>query len=215
MQVRQITSLRNVAIAWAPINELHLVPQQGEAELMRMATPKRAREFYLGRHLARQASLNLGFELLSLKIAAGGEPTWPRGVVGSICHSPHTALSVVGLASSYAGLGVDIRDTREIADLEASLVASDEEFASATDIGWASDLKSARHLMFSAKEALFKCQFPLTDLRDLDFRDVTLLPDEHGEFTCQGITDHPVLKQIRILTLRLDEECVCIAYLPT
>ncbi len=215
MQVRQIAALRNVAIAWAPINELHLIPQLGETELMRLATPKRAREFYLGRHLARQASLHLGFELLALKIGAGGAPAWPRGLVGSICHSPHTALSVVGLASSYAGLGVDIRDTREIADLEAPLVASDEEFASATDIGWASDLKSARHLMFSAKEAFFKCQFPLTGLRDLDFRDVTLLPDEHGEFICRGNTDHPLIKQIRISTLRLDEECLCIAYLPT
>lgn len=179
------------------------------------ATAKRAREFYLGRHLARQASLHLGFELFPLKICAGGAPAWPPGVVGSICHSPHTALSLVGLASSYVGLGVDIRDNREIADLEAPLVASDEELASATGIGWAFDLKSARHLMFCAKEAFFKCQFPLTGLRDLDFRDVTLLPREHGDFMCEGITTHPVLKQIRISTLRVDEECICIAYIPT
>lgn len=95
-----------------------------------------------------------------------GSRAWPHGVNGSVSHKRN--LSVVALCRrSYGPLGIDIeyRDSKleDIADLIG---------AQCIPVGIPRE--TALLTAFSAKEAVFKAQFPLTGER-LEFEDVSLI----------------------------------------
>jgi 4'-phosphopantetheinyl transferase EntD len=49
---------------------------------------------------------------------------------------------------------------------------TEEEIQLVLEAGWARERSKAQNLVFCAKEALFKCQYPLTGLGQLDFEHV-------------------------------------------
>ena len=95
---------------------------------------------------------------LAIGRGPGGEPLWPKRIVGAISHSGDLAVAVVGWADEYAGLGVDVEQRSPGMSLRAArLVCRPSEYAWATeDPG-----PMRRTQVFSAKEAIFKALYPI------------------------------------------------------
>jgi 4'-phosphopantetheinyl transferase EntD len=120
---------------------------------------------------------------------ADRSPWWPPGVVGSITHSGDLCAVVVTHASRARGLGLDIEVDAPLDRAIEPLVATPAELA------WlASQGDEARgwlgKLLFSAKEAFYKCQYPATQTF-LEFHDVELRIDAvdagSGAFTVYSV----------------------------
>ncbi len=149
-----------------------LMPE--EAEFLGRAVPKRAREFAAGRACARRALAELGIENFPLKVAANRCPVWPVGVVGSITHTAGLCVSVVGRQGRFLGLGVDSEIVGHVTqDLWPTICTTQE-------VGWLESLPAPERaaavtLLFAAKEAVYKCQYPLAQ-EWLDFHDLVISP---------------------------------------
>lgn len=140
-----------------------------EAAHLRQALEPRQREFAAGRAAARDAMAQLGLDPMAIPAAADRAPLWPQGVRGSISHS--NSLCAAVLTRDAASLGLDIEADMPLdADL-LSTICSDYEQAR---IAGPDQLWLAK-LIFSAKEASYKAQYPLTQmLFGFDHLDVAL-----------------------------------------
>jgi len=148
------------------------------------AVDKRRLEFSRGRQCARSALRRLGVPDGPLPSGSQREPVWPAGVVGSITHTQGLCVAAVGRQSSYAGVGIDV-------ELDAPLQpAVAERIATAVEMGalGSMDPLLAARLIFSAKEAFYKCQFYLTR-QFLGFFDISVALEPHGEFSAELLVD--------------------------
>lgn len=151
-----------------------------EQESVKRAVPKRVREFRAGRHCAKQALLQLGIELEAIPVSADRSPCWPRGIVGSICHTSATpdgyAAAAVARRETHEGVGVDAEPFTPLPEGVRTRVLSEMEWAAIAQRSDAPDvterLRLAR-LYFSAKEAVYKCLYP-SARRFFDFHAVTI-----------------------------------------
>lgn len=130
-----------------------------ETEAVARAIGKRQSEFAAGRTAARAALAAAGLPPAAIPAGPDRAPIWPAGVVGSITHGDQIAMAVAARASDVAGLGIDIEPDAPLPDDVLS------EICDGRECGWiagqAEPLRWAR-LVFAAKEAAFKCQYPLT-----------------------------------------------------
>lgn len=132
-----------------------------EAAAIASAIPKRKREFAAGRRAARDALQTLDLPAVAIPKGADRSPNFPSGVAGSITHDRTAALAIVARQKNFRTLGVDIEPA---APLKAGLVrgiCTREEIDTLSALPEAERLLQARYL-FSAKEAVFKAQFPIT-----------------------------------------------------
>ncbi|WP_353473417.1 4'-phosphopantetheinyl transferase superfamily protein [Salipiger sp. H15] len=147
-------------IAWAvsePVADLgELFPE--ERDCIARAVPKRQAEFAGGRLAARAALRQLGFPARAIPKAQDRAPVWPEGVVASITHAGGICLAMAARARDWRGLGVDLeRDEPMRSEMIPAI-------ASVTELARLSPLPFSRAAMriFSAKEAAYKAQYPLT-----------------------------------------------------
>lgn len=148
------------------------------------AVPKRQREFATGRRCARWALARLGVDNASIPVGTDREPVWPKGVVGSITHSRGFCAAAVTQAPHIMGIGIDAEHHQPLSSVvEASVCRPEELSWIATNTGEENVHWST--VIFSAKECVHKCFFPINRLY-LDFHDalVTLTPDE-GRFSVE------------------------------
>ena len=143
-----------------------------EAEYVTRATPKRVREFAAGRACARAALAQLQIEGFPLHVGPDREPQWPGGVSGSITHTADYCGVVVARNTHLTALGVDAETRAAVRPALWRQICTAEEQAWLRQIGEAQALEMAT-LIFSAKEAFFKCQFPATR-QWLNFSDVSV-----------------------------------------
>jgi 4'-phosphopantetheinyl transferase EntD len=154
-------------------SELHDLYPEERSDLPR-AVDRREREYRAGRHCARAALAKLGVHGVAVRRGEDRTPVWPPGYVGSITHTqrgdvgfcgavaaPLRVLRSIGIdAETDDALGPDlfrrILTPREIATLSAEL-----------------DPGRTAKLAFSAKEAFYKCQYPLSR-QFLEFGDVEI-----------------------------------------
>jgi enterobactin synthetase component D len=139
---------------------IELPPQLGKASF------KRKVEFLAGRHCAQQAIHRLAPQPLpDIPITAAGLPSWPEGIVGSITHAGGFVSAAVALRKDAVGIGIDCESlmARNVALEIAALVATPSELKAAM-AQTRLDENDALTLLFSAKEAVFKCLYPLTGL---------------------------------------------------
>jgi enterobactin synthetase component D len=157
-----------------PYRGVELPPQLGNAAF------KRKGEFLAGRHCARKAIQKLAPRQPppEIPITAAGLPSWPDGIVGSITHAGGFVSAAVALRKDAISIGIDCESlmTREIALEIAALVAARSELAAAVAQTRLQE-NDALTLLFSAKEAVFKCLYPLTGLF-FTFLDVEILVAE-------------------------------------
>src|SRR6202012_2584948 len=147
-----------------------LLPQ--EATLTANASPKRIQEFATGRACARQALHLFGIDNFPILRSPCGYPIWPTHLVGSITHTTSFAAAVVAPKSTSASVGID---AEHVVDIDADLwptICTPQEMDRLRSLPI--HLRSrAAALIFSAKEAFYKCHFPCFH-EWIDFHDVDL-----------------------------------------
>lgn len=114
-----------------------------------------------GRYCAGRALEALTGVYHQVERSKGGAPLWPEGFVGSITHTDCYASSVVGPRALYRGIGIDsevIKGHRKVGALGRRILAGQER-SLLEGLGEAQGL----HLIFSAKESLYKCIYPLVE----------------------------------------------------
>ena len=141
-----------------------------ERAVIEHAVPKRQREFAMGRLCARTLLSQLGFPETTLLRGPDRAPVWPRGAVGSISHCRTLAGVAVALKSRYASVGLDVEDREPIKVEMWRLIASRDE-RQWVEHGSREDAGVRAKLLFSAKESVYKCHFPLSG-SFLEFCDV-------------------------------------------
>lgn len=152
---------------------------------------KRRREFAAGRHCAREALAQLGHEAVPVPVGPGRAPVWPPGIIGSISHTDDIAIAAVGRASDLCSLGIDVESADPLERDLLKLVCREEELAALT----ANNLQPevGAKLIFSAKESVYKCLWPLTGMF-LEFDAISIRIDPVGHrFTAYG--QNPGLKK--------------------
>jgi 4'-phosphopantetheinyl transferase EntD len=146
-----------------------------EAEALPRAVPKRRAEFAAGRTAARAALAGLGLAPVALPRLPDRLPLWPPGLRGSIAHCDTVAVAAATRAPLSPGIDVE-PDAPLPADI-VEVVATRRELAASLPVNVA-------RLVFAAKEAAFKAQFPLTRAW-LDFADLTVTLTADGGFTAR------------------------------
>jgi 4'-phosphopantetheinyl transferase EntD len=135
-----------------------------EAVFLGRSVPKRAQEFAAGRLCARRALAEFGIENFPIERAADRQPIWPPGMVGSITHTLGFCAAVVAARATTAAIGLDTEGVGGTPPgVKPHLWPS---ICLASEIDWIATLPESQRaraatLIFSAKEAFYKCQYPL------------------------------------------------------
>lgn len=135
--------------------------------------PRRRQEYRHGRCCARLALVGLGYPDCPVPLGADRAPLWPEGVVGSISHCGDTAAAAVAPRAEFGGIGLDIEKCEELDQPLLSMICRSEEIER---LGPGDARLLVGKLIFSAKESVFKCIFPLVQ-RFVDFQEVEVRLD--------------------------------------
>jgi enterobactin synthetase component D len=154
------------------------------------AVPKRRIEYAAGRFCAQRALTVLSAEDALTVIGTGphGEPLWPPGIVGAITHTHEFAAAAVALKRDARAIGFDVERLTHLSADVLDYIAVPAEIAALTLIsGMHADAVAS--VVFSAKEALFKCLYPEVQ-RYFDFRDAVIEAlDPNGHFTARLLVE--------------------------
>lgn len=138
------------------------------------AVPKRQREFAAGRVAASNALLLSGKSDYFPTIGELRQPVWPRGFTGSISHDSEIAAAVTARESLLKGIGLDIESVHlPDKSIRGQIMTAYEAELWAEQCDGNED--AATMMVFSYKEAIFKCVYPLTGVF-LEFLDVIVEP---------------------------------------
>ena len=131
---------------------------------------KRLKDFSTGRFCARKALAQIGYGPDDILMGDDKQPLWPSGTIGSISHSKYLTGAVVGLASQFRSIGLDVETMGKItAEMWRMLYTeTEQDFLNSCPY---QDLAYYTTLLFSFKESFYKLQFPLTHTF-LEFTDV-------------------------------------------
>lgn len=141
-----------------------------EAKYLGRAIPKRAREFAAGRLCARRALAEFGIVDVAIEVGTDRQPVWPAAMVGSITHTAGFCAAAVAEKRVVGALGLDSEVVGDVTEEIGARICVPAETAWVQGLP-ASQQPAAMTLIFSAKEAFYKCQYPLTHER-LDFQAV-------------------------------------------
>ena len=150
-----------------------------EARHVQKAVRKRAEEFAAGRLCARLLLREFGIHQFAVEVGAHRQPLWPRELVGSITHTTGFCAAVAAPKAALQSLGID---TEISGSVKKELWRG---ICTAAETAWLRSLPVSEHLaaatlIFSAKEAFYKCQFTVTQER-LGFHDVAVELPAWGE----------------------------------
>jgi 4'-phosphopantetheinyl transferase EntD len=151
-----------------------LLPE--EAESVSNAVPKRIQEFAAGRLCARRALAEFGVADFPVRVARDRQPMWPEFLIGSITHTVGLCAAAVADRARVVALGLD---SEVVGAVKGDLWPS---ICTAAEIAWVDTLDpeeqtQAVAMIFSAKEAFYKCQYPLVG-ECLNFHDLCVKPLE-------------------------------------
>lgn len=141
-----------------------------EAVYLGRAVPKRVGEFAAGRLCARRALAEFGILDFPIEVGDDRQPKWPASMVGSITHTTGFCAAVAAPRTRILALGLD---SEVVGDVHPEIWHS---ICVPSETAWVESLPeperaAAVTLIFSAKEAFYKCQYPVVGER-LDFHDV-------------------------------------------
>ena len=123
---------------------------------------------------ARAAIQKLGLLPLGIPVGPGREPIWQSGVVGSISHCPGYCVAAVARSEDALSIGIDCEPNAPLPfDVVKMVLLPNEQSQidgfDAGPIHW-------DRLVFSAKESVYKCWYPL--MRDwLGFEEAMIVID--------------------------------------
>lgn len=172
-----------------------------EAACIRRAVDKRRREFTAGRLCARTGLAKLGIHGFALVPDAERVPVWPPGVTGSISHCKGYCGVALARLDAVAGLGFDVERAAALEPELLARICTARERARLPSQAGAPD---PGKLTFCAKEAFYKCYFPLARTF-LGFQDVEVefAPGLRGFEARLVRADAPAARGVRELAGRL------------
>lgn len=121
--------------------------------------PKRIDDFTRGRACAHRGMSELGLREVSLLAGEKREPLWPAGIVGSITHTTGFAAAVVARRNEIEALGIDCEVVDSVGPDLWERICTPGERERLEKLPEAQARQQAA-LIFAAKEAFYKCQFP-------------------------------------------------------
>lgn len=143
-----------------------------ERLLCARAAPARIAEFAAGRFCARRAVARFGIVDCPIGAHDDRRPRWPRSLTGAITHTAGFSAAAVGERRRFRAIGIDAERIGSVTpDLWSRVLRPAER-------DWLEALPAAAQaivatLLFSAREAFYKCQYEMTR-QWLDFHDVTI-----------------------------------------
>jgi 4'-phosphopantetheinyl transferase EntD len=149
-----------------------------EALHVRQAVRKRAEEFAAGRLCARLLLGEFGIRGFSLAVGTDRQPLWPDTLVGSITHTAGFCAAVLAPKNLLRALGIDSEIAGSVKPELWRVICTPAETAWLSALP-RSEQPAAATLIFSAKEAFYKCQFSATQER-LGFHDASIEIAEWG-----------------------------------
>lgn len=147
-------------LGWAasgPVDDLGALYPEERAAVAR-AIPSRQAEFTGGRLAARRAMAALGLPPCAVPAGPDRAPRWPEGVVGSITHDGGLCLAIVGRSEAWRAIGIDLERDAELSPEITAQIATEAELSALAPL----PRGRAAARVFSAKEAAYKAQYPLT-----------------------------------------------------
>ena len=164
------------------------------------AIRRRREEFGTARVCARRALTALGVQDAALVPYPDRSPRWPKGIVGSLSHCPDLCMAAVTAAPHIYGVGIDI-EIDEPLDYKLENMICTEGERNFVNSRSRSERGRISKLIFCAKEAVYKCQYPLTKTF-LDFQDIELdLETSLETFMVARVARHreiaPLLRSIK------------------
>jgi 4'-phosphopantetheinyl transferase EntD len=175
-----------------------LLPE--EAVYLGRAVRKRAQEFAAGRLCARRALAEFGIVDFPIRVADDRQPIWPNHMVGSITHTAGFCAAVVAERRCIGAVGLD---SEVVGDVNGEIWPS---ICMSNETAWLASLPVSQRaaavtLIFCAKEAFYKCQYPLAR-EALDFRDVSVEAAAwgatNGLFTIHPARNIAITKDLRL-----------------
>ncbi|MGB5375399.1 MAG: 4'-phosphopantetheinyl transferase superfamily protein [Polyangiales bacterium] len=154
---------------------------KSEAALVDGAAQTRVEQFTAGRVCSRIALGRLG--VATTKPILRGEdraPIWPPGFIGSISHTDTWCAAAVARTEDIRSLGIDLESSTPLKEALLKRVCTPKER------DWLHQLPApgvTGKIVFSAKEAVYKCQYPLSN-EFLGFHAVEI---ELGEDSFQAV----------------------------
>ncbi len=138
------------------IDEHELFPP--ERLICQSYEPDRKQDFVRGRYCAHECLRRLSFPQPVAKSELGA-PLWPEGLTGSISHSRHLAGAILAKKGRFRSLGLDIevvgRITPDLWPVIFTKAEMDFLIRQRLPDRWST-------FIFSAKEAFYKMQYPMT-----------------------------------------------------
>jgi 4'-phosphopantetheinyl transferase EntD len=195
-----IEAILPAAVAVAEVRDdeapVDLFPE--EEALVARAVEKRRREFASGRGCAHRALAQLGIAPGPVGAGERGEPLWPAGVVGTIAHCRGYRGCAVARAADLVTIAIDAEPHGPLPEGLIGDVARPEEAGPLAELARAEPGVHWDRLLFSAKEAVYKAWYPLTE-RWLGFEDaVVTLEPERRSFSARLLVPGPHLDRKRI-----------------
>ncbi len=144
--------------------------QGGPAPAANAGAHARRQQSAAARSCAAQLLAALGAPSVEVGRQADGAPRWPDGYVGSLSHTAVRAAAAVARADAVRSIGIDLEllaGLEVVRDIEA-VCLHPSEIALRTDPPLSGAARAT--LCFSAKEALYKCLYPLVN-QYFDFMD--------------------------------------------
>jgi 4'-phosphopantetheinyl transferase EntD len=183
-----------------------------EEQFITRARDKRRDEFALGRACARFALRRLGIEDYPLLPDENRAPQWPAGITGSITHSGGYCAVAVARQAEIRSLGIDSELTDRVTENLWRMVCTPRETE------WLRAQPADRQvplatLIFSAKEAVYKCQYQITRSW-MGFADVEIEPRDGSfdiRFTSENRVDTRPLMPLAGRYLWHDDHVLCSA----
>ncbi|WP_020648764.1 4'-phosphopantetheinyl transferase family protein [Solimonas variicoloris] len=154
----------------APGDPAWLLPAERSA--LGTVSSKRLHEFAAGRACARHALQRLGVAPRALPPLADRRPRWPSGYAGSISHAGGLCAAVAAPERIVRALGIDIEVVADVSPVVWPELLTPAELQQLARQPLAQRQRLAA-LVFSAKEAFYKCQYALTR-QWLEFHDVVV-----------------------------------------
>jgi 4'-phosphopantetheinyl transferase EntD len=174
------------------ISTARLLP--AEERYIANAPPRRRADFIAGRLCARDGLRRLGVEDFALLCDEDRAPIWPADITGSITHTHGYCAAVVARRSVLDGIGIDVERIGRFSENLWQFVCTPLElnWLYQQPIAHRSEFAAA---IFSAKEAVYKCQYPMTR-QWLGFGDVEVELWE-GTFVIELLPQMPSLESVR------------------
>ena len=149
------------------------------AEWQRVASAgaKRQREYACGRYYSHQLLQQIGFGELVIGSDAKGCPQWPTGIVGSISHTNDYCVAMLARTENYVSVGADLEEAGRMKESLWPRLFTPVEIERISRVEEADEQMRLAAILFSAKEAFYKCDYPLNQ-QSYEFTDVEVSIDD-------------------------------------